>query len=316
MKPDASGNLTQARALAEWPLAFWDARWGIVNIALIGIFFGVCYLKTGSLWFPIGFHAAWNFFLGCIFSLPVSGIKTFRLLDVGTVANTSATGGDFGAEGSVFLVAILAALLWLLRRQNDHPQALSDLGALTPQREMSAQANTTEEQPVEEDSEEYTPSRFRTSMRPAAPRPTLQIDNAPSPNAFTPAAPGGFADALQPSTNTVLAPEQFTTDVTEQARTVEEPRLEKEPFTPVVATAPEREAASSPRSSTRLEPQPQNLGIAASVTEPIPVETALTEPTPQQEPAPVTEPVAVPEVAPRPVAPTSPTTPKKPKPKW
>jgi membrane protease YdiL (CAAX protease family) len=92
MKPDASGNLTQMRVLAEWPQAFWDARWGIVNIALIGIFFALCYLKTGSLWFPIGFHAAWNFFLGCIFSVPVSGIKTFRLLDVVTVANSSATG--------------------------------------------------------------------------------------------------------------------------------------------------------------------------------------------------------------------------------
>ena len=66
---------------------------------VVGLFFGLAYLKTGSLWFPIGFHAAWDFCQGCIFSLPVSGAKVFRLLDVGITGSPLVTGGAFGGEG-------------------------------------------------------------------------------------------------------------------------------------------------------------------------------------------------------------------------
>ncbi|HEX8833106.1 MAG TPA: CPBP family glutamic-type intramembrane protease, partial [Abditibacteriaceae bacterium] len=110
----------------------WDAKWGLLNIALIGIFFAQCYLKTGSLWFPIGFHAAWNFFLGCVFSLPVSGIKIFRLLDVSMSSNTTLNGGNFGAEGSVLLIPIIGALIYMLSRLPNHLQAELDLSSLVP----------------------------------------------------------------------------------------------------------------------------------------------------------------------------------------
>ena len=97
------------------------------SIFLIGIFFALSYRKTGSLWFPIGFHAAWNFSLGCLFSLPVSGIKTFQLLDVQTQTQNWMSGGSFGAEGSFFLLPVLLALIWFMLQAPDHPQALLDL---------------------------------------------------------------------------------------------------------------------------------------------------------------------------------------------
>ena len=102
------------------------------SIFLIGIFFALSYRKTGSLWFPIGFHAAWNFSLGCLFSLPVSGIKTFQLLDVQTQTQNWMSGGSFGAEGSFFLLPVLLALIWFMLQAPDHPQALLDLELTKP----------------------------------------------------------------------------------------------------------------------------------------------------------------------------------------
>ncbi len=103
------------------------------SIFLIGVFFALSYRKTGSLWFPIGFHAAWNFSLGCLFSLPVSGIKTFQLLNVQSNTQSWLSGGSFGAEGSFFLLPVLAALIWFMLQAPDHPQALLDLELTQPE---------------------------------------------------------------------------------------------------------------------------------------------------------------------------------------
>ncbi len=43
------------------------------NTALAGIWLGVAYLRTRSLWFPLGVHWAWNWALGGVFGLPISG---------------------------------------------------------------------------------------------------------------------------------------------------------------------------------------------------------------------------------------------------
>ena len=165
--------------------AFWDARWGIFNVALIGVFFAFCYLKTGSLWFPIGFHVAWNFLLGCVFSLPVSGISTFRVLDVQSV-EIAATGGAFGLEGSVYLVGILAALLWLMSREPNDAQALTDLSTLRPD---ILTTQTDEIADAEIDDATHIP-RFRTSMRSSSLRPTLEFA---SPNFAALNTQSGFA---------------------------------------------------------------------------------------------------------------------------
>ena len=48
----------------------------ITNTALAGVWLGIAYLRTRSLWFPLGVHWAWNWALGSIFGLPVSGLET------------------------------------------------------------------------------------------------------------------------------------------------------------------------------------------------------------------------------------------------
>ena len=51
------------------------AGFTFINTALAGIWLALAYLRTRSLWFPLGVHWAWNWALGSIFGLPVSGLK-------------------------------------------------------------------------------------------------------------------------------------------------------------------------------------------------------------------------------------------------
>ena len=45
-----------------------------LNTALVGIPFCIAYLRTRSLWMPIGMHFIWNFLQGFFLGLPVSGL--------------------------------------------------------------------------------------------------------------------------------------------------------------------------------------------------------------------------------------------------
>lgn len=133
------------------------------SLFLIAIFFALCYRKTGSLWFPIGFHFAWNFCLGCVFSLPVSGIETFQLLDVDENARNWLSGGAFGAEGSWLLMPILLALIYYVSRAPDHPQALLDLELMNRQEEIAAPTAPAPEMEVEA-KEEPRENRYGTKF--------------------------------------------------------------------------------------------------------------------------------------------------------
>lgn len=101
---------------------------GAVNIALSGITYALGLLWTRSLWFPIGWHAAWNFAQFFLAGLPNSGISVGALeLHGTTVLSTTVsgprwlTGGDFGMEASALrtlaLVSILGGMFWLERRR-------------------------------------------------------------------------------------------------------------------------------------------------------------------------------------------------------
>lgn len=125
------GNFAQSPTPEKMASA-WQA---MPNIFLIGLFLALCALKTGSLWFPIGFHAAWNFFLGSVFSLPVSGLATFRLLQTEVSDARWLTGGAFGAEGSVLLTVLIIVMIYMVRQAPDHAQFIGDMAALRPAEE-------------------------------------------------------------------------------------------------------------------------------------------------------------------------------------
>ncbi len=80
-----------------------------------GVFLSYAYLVTHSLWFGIGFHFSWNFFLGPVFSFPVSGFPAGGLIDISiSSTNRAITGGDFGPEGSIVgLITIMLGIVAL-----------------------------------------------------------------------------------------------------------------------------------------------------------------------------------------------------------
>jgi uncharacterized protein len=91
---------------------------GILQVVLIGLLFCLTIRRTGTLWFAVGFHAAWDWAETFFYGTPDSG-----LLGVGRYLNSSSpgpkwlTGGSAGPEGSViaFIVILLCALLVHLR---------------------------------------------------------------------------------------------------------------------------------------------------------------------------------------------------------
>jgi hypothetical protein len=82
-------------------------------ILIAGIMLTIPYLITGRLALSIGIHFAWNFAMGGIFGLPVSGLEMRRsLIQVEEVGPDLWTGGSFGPEaGIIGLVGMLIIIL-------------------------------------------------------------------------------------------------------------------------------------------------------------------------------------------------------------
>lgn len=92
---------------------FWS--WGFFNTLAVGILFAVAYLRTRTLWFPFGVHFGWNFFLGVVYGLPVSGIKDFSVVVRATARGSRLlTGGAYGIEASLTGSAVILLGLLLI----------------------------------------------------------------------------------------------------------------------------------------------------------------------------------------------------------
>ncbi|MEZ5345131.1 MAG: type II CAAX endopeptidase family protein [Pyrinomonadaceae bacterium] len=81
-----------------------------INTALAGVWLGVAYLKTRTLWLVFGIHFAWNWVMGSFFGIEVSGLKELvpapflMEIDNGPVW---ITGGNYGLEGGIACTAAL-----------------------------------------------------------------------------------------------------------------------------------------------------------------------------------------------------------------
>jgi CAAX protease family protein len=92
---------------------------GALSAGLVGLLFCFSLRRTGSLWFAIGLHAAWDYGESFIFSVPDSGaLVQGHLLNSHFQASAPAwlTGGSVGPEGSVFVFVVLAILFLVVNR--------------------------------------------------------------------------------------------------------------------------------------------------------------------------------------------------------
>ncbi len=93
---------------------------GTLNVALAGLFLGVVYLRTASLWWATGAHLGWNWAHGYLADVPVSGLELLDapLYEAAVGGPTWVGGGSFGPEGSVVATAVVCgatAVCWRAR---------------------------------------------------------------------------------------------------------------------------------------------------------------------------------------------------------
>jgi hypothetical protein len=130
-------NLGGARAVAITSVIFGLAHlsnpsasaFSTINTILAGVWLGLAYLMTRSLWLAAALHYSWNFAMVFIFGLPVSGLTTLNQLawlrgSIGTPLWIS--GGSYGPEAGV--AATVALILSTL--------AIWKSGLFTPSEEM------------------------------------------------------------------------------------------------------------------------------------------------------------------------------------
>jgi len=81
-----------------------------------GVLLALAYMVTRRLWLVIGFHFAWNFTLGGIFGITVSGVEVEGFFHATLEGPTWATGGGFGPESTfIALLPTLAFSYWFYR---------------------------------------------------------------------------------------------------------------------------------------------------------------------------------------------------------
>ncbi|HXG92666.1 MAG TPA: CPBP family intramembrane glutamic endopeptidase [Blastocatellia bacterium] len=87
----------------------------IFNTVLAGVWLGIAYLMTRSLWLATALHYSWNLTMAFVFGLPVSGIVTFdRLawLHTNIASPQWLSGGSYGPEGgAAATVALIISTL-------------------------------------------------------------------------------------------------------------------------------------------------------------------------------------------------------------
>lgn len=120
-------QFTLTRGIGFWPAAiFLSIAFGLVHLgnegerwtgalaaACIALFFCLTLRRTGSLWFAVGFHAAWDWGESFFYSVPDSGLPApGHLLSSSLHGSVWLTGGSVGPEGSV-LCFVVIALAWI-----------------------------------------------------------------------------------------------------------------------------------------------------------------------------------------------------------
>jgi hypothetical protein len=104
------------------------AGFTFINTSLAGVWLAVAYLRTRSLWFPLGIHWAWNWALGSLFGLPVSGITDLApnpLLHGIDLGPAWLTGGNYGIEGGLactITLVVSTIFIWRTRLVSADPE--------------------------------------------------------------------------------------------------------------------------------------------------------------------------------------------------
>jgi membrane protease YdiL (CAAX protease family) len=116
-------QFTLTEGLGFWPAAFLlsfgfgavhlknpgEGVIGALSVFTIGMFLCLTLRRTGDLWLPIGWHAAFDFGETYLYSVPNSGlVLPGHLFAASLHGGRWLTGGTVGPEGSIFSFVVLA----------------------------------------------------------------------------------------------------------------------------------------------------------------------------------------------------------------
>jgi membrane protease YdiL (CAAX protease family) len=83
---------------------------GLFSAGLIGLVFCLTLWRTGSLWWAIGFHTAWDWAQSFLFGVPDSGLMVKgHFFATHPIGPAYLSGGLTGPEASLFLLPVIAA---------------------------------------------------------------------------------------------------------------------------------------------------------------------------------------------------------------
>ena len=99
----------------------------ILNLILVSILLCLFVLNNGSLWFACAWHSSWNWIMGNVYGLSISGQgEKITVFDLNTTGNELISGGGFGPEGSlvttfVIIIGIIVFAVKLINKNNMEP---------------------------------------------------------------------------------------------------------------------------------------------------------------------------------------------------
>lgn len=93
-----------------------ESPMGLIMVVAAGILFSYALWRTGSLWWAIGFHMAWDWAQSFLFGVPDSGtLSAGRLFQTHPTGNVWLSGGTDGPEGSVLVIPTLILVAIVIR---------------------------------------------------------------------------------------------------------------------------------------------------------------------------------------------------------
>jgi membrane protease YdiL (CAAX protease family) len=134
-------QFTLSSGIGFWPAAFLlsalfalahqgnrgESAFGVTSVLFFGLLFCLFLRRTGNLWFPIGFHAGWDWGQTFLYGVPDSGLLPYHSLLKSSFSGPRwLTGGTVGPEGSIVtpIALLIAALIFdrLYRQARYRPE--------------------------------------------------------------------------------------------------------------------------------------------------------------------------------------------------
>ena len=108
---------------------------GLLSAGLIGLVLAYSLWRTGSLWWAIGYHAAWDWTQSFVWGVADSGgVSQHRLISTHSQGPLLLSGGLTGPEGSILVLAIIllvtAIVALTLKPEPGSPAAESNVASL------------------------------------------------------------------------------------------------------------------------------------------------------------------------------------------